>query len=280
MIHIFQPYLYPADQINQRVSSILSGLSESPEQVPCYRQLIGHIDLTSLEGSDTEHRIRMLCGKARNVRDDSRQIPAIPAVCVYSPFVALARKELSSTGIRVACAAGGFPSGQLPLKNKMEEIRFAIDQGAEEIDTVINRGKLLGGNGNEVYDELAAIRELCSGVRLKVILETGELGSVEKIREASEIAILAGADMIKTSTGKIQPAATEDAVLIMLDTIHEFAARTGKCIGIKPAGGIRYPLGALRYYHLVRHVLGEQWLTPHFFRIGASQLLDNLLGNL
>lgn len=280
MNSVFQPYDLTPEQLESRLRSILSDQAAPGEPAHLLRHLIGSIDLTTLEGSDTSRMVIQLCEKAKGIRDEESHIPQVAAVCVYSPFVSPASKALAGTGIKVACAAGGFPSGQLPLALKIGEIHFALDEGADEIDTVISRGKLLEGNENEVFDEIAAIREVCRGALLKVILETGELSSVELIRKASEIAILAGADFIKTSTGKIQPAATETAVMIMADTISEYAAATGKRIGIKPAGGIQQPEQAIRYYRLIQHIAGDAWLDPQLFRIGASRLLDNLLNDL
>jgi len=277
MSTIFQPYSFTPEQIDHRIREMLSTEVDHTRMPMINRQLIGVIDLTTLEGSDTRQRIVLLCEKALSTGSISQDQPSVAAVCVYSPFVALAKKVLENSGIKVACATGGFPSGQLPLVLKLQEIQYALDQGADEIDMVISRGKLMEGGENEVYDEIASIREICRGVLLKVILETGELSSVQMIRRASELAILAGADFIKTSTGKIQPAATEPATLVMLDTIKEYASATGKRIGIKPAGGIQQPGQALRYYRLVHHILGDPWLNPRFFRIGASRLLDNLL---
>ncbi|MBP6976865.1 MAG: deoxyribose-phosphate aldolase [Bacteroidales bacterium] len=280
MNSVFHSYDVTLDQAEQRVRHLLSEDFDHPGLQQILKHLIGSIDLTTLEGADTTRKVNQLCEKAKRIGDTARRIPPVAAVCVYSPFVSIARKNLVHTGIKVACAAGGFPSGQLPLSLKLQEIHFALDEGADEIDTVISRGKLLEGNEQEVYDEIASIRAICSDRTLKVILETGELQSVEMIRRASEIAILAGADFIKTSTGKIQPAATETAVLIMLDTIREFEVATGKRVGIKPAGGIQQPEQAIRYYRLVRLITGDAWIDPNLFRIGASRLLDNLLNGL
>ncbi len=276
----FQSYTVTPEQIGHRILDIFSTQPDGTPISLMTRQLVGFIDLTTLEGTDTRQRIVQLCEKALRIRDKDPDRLTVAAVCVYSPFVGLAKSMLANSGVKVACAAGGFPSGQLPLSLKCAEIRYALDQGADEIDTVINRGKLLESNENEVLDEIASVRGICQDRMLKVILETGELDSVQRIRRASELAILAGADFIKTSTGKIQPAATEPAVLIMLDTIKEYAAATGKRIGIKPAGGIQQPEQALRYSRLVHQILGQEWLSPGLFRLGASRLLDQLLTQL
>ena len=280
MNSIFQPYDPTREQIDQRIRDIVSTEPDRDDLPQITRQLVTFLDLTTLEGSDTRHRIVQLCEKALRIRDETRDRLCVAAVCVYSPFVAVAKSALAGSGIRVACATGGFPSGQLPLTLKCEEIRYALDQGADEIDTVISRGKLLEGSENEVYDEIVSIRGICHGKVLKVILETGELLTVQLIRKASELALMAGADFIKTSTGKIQPAATEQAVLVMLDAIKEFEMATGKQAGIKPAGGIQQPDQAVRYYQLVSHILGDEWLNPRLFRIGASRLADQLWNDL
>ena len=199
------------------------------------------------------------------------------AVCVYPPFVRQCKTELIGKDINVASVAGAFPSGQSPLSVKLAEIKYAVCEGADEIDMVISRGKFLEGKYKEVYEEIFAIKEVCNKAHVKVILETGELQTPENIRKASEIAILAGGDFIKTSTGKMQPAATELAAVIMCETIHEYFRMTGVRIGFKPAGGISEPEVAVRYYNIVESILGQEWLNKHLFRIGASRLVDNLL---
>jgi deoxyribose-phosphate aldolase len=236
--------------------------------------LLSCIDLTSLEGSDNKGKITELCHKACSFGQSGFPLPA--AVCIYPPFVGLAKDQLKGTGILVATVAGAFPSGQSPLALRLEEVRYSINEGADEIDMVISRGRLLEGDESFVYDEIAATREACKAVTLKVILETGELKTPSVIRRASEIAIAAGADFIKTSTGKIQPAATEEAVRIMLEVIREQFQKSGKRTGIKPAGGISEPEQALKYYKLVEQVLGTDWLNKNLFRIGASRLADGL----
>ncbi len=242
-----------------------------------YREILSFVDLTTLEGSDTCERVSKLCTKSFSIEDSERNIPNVAAVCVYPPFVRQCKSELHGKEINVASVAGAFPSGQSPLPVKLEEIKFAVSEGADEIDMVISRGKFLEGKFEEVYQEIAAIKEVCKQAHLKVILETGELLTPENIRKASEIAILAGADFIKTSTGKIQPAATELAAIIMCETILEYYQKTGTRIGFKPAGGISEPDVAVRYYYIVEEILGKEWLNKHLFRIGASRLVDNLL---
>ncbi len=242
-----------------------------------YRELLGLVDLTSLEGSDTTESITSLCEKAFGIEDIERGIPKVAAVCVYSPFVRLCKNKLKGKNIKVAAVAGGFPSGQLYIVLKQAEVYFALDAGANEIDMVISRGKLLEGDDITVYNEIGLIKAACKKKTLKVILETGELLKPELIRKASEIAIEAGADFLKTSTGKIQPAATEMAAIIMCDTILDYYTKSGIRVGFKAAGGISQPDIALRYYNIVANILGDKWLNPKLFRIGASRLVDNLL---
>jgi deoxyribose-phosphate aldolase len=239
-----------------------------------YRTLLSCIDLTTLEGSDNTARIVELCRKACSFGESGLPLPA--AVCVYPPFVGLAKNQLRGTGIMVAAVAGAFPSGQSPMTIRLEEVRYTINEGADEVDMVISRGRLLEGDESYVFDEIAAIRELCKEVHLKVILETGELKTPALIRKASEIAIAAGTDFIKTSTGKIQPAATEEAMEVILEVIREQYEKTGKKTGIKPAGGISEPKQALQYYLLTKRILGTDWLNKNLFRIGASRLADGL----
>jgi deoxyribose-phosphate aldolase len=238
------------------------------------------IDLTSLEATDTESRIAYLCEQAKSFSMRKADISDVAAVCVYPPFTSLVRSLLSETEIKTASVATAFPSGQSPLQVKLMEVSFVVDEGAEEVDMVISRGKFLDGKFEEVADEVMAVKTACGDVMLKVILETGELTSVENIRKACEIAILSGADFLKTSTGKIQPAATPEAFLIMLDTIREYYDHTGKKIGIKAAGGISAAETAIQYYLLVKHVLGDEWLNKDLFRIGASRLAENVFNEL
>ena len=228
------------------------------------------VDLTTLEGSDTERKVRQLCGKAVNFQ------PHTAAVCVYPLFAGIAKQCLSGTDVKVACVAGAFPSGQSPLELKLAEVDYAVTQGADEIDMVISRGKFLEGRSQEVADEIAAIRSHCSSQRLKVILETGELQSIENIYRASMIAMQAGADYIKTSTGKIAVNATPQAFVVMLYAIKEYYSLTGRMVGVKPAGGIADTDSALLYVKLLESILGAPWLDKRYFRIGTSRLADQL----
>lgn len=243
-------------------------------------------DLTTLEGADTPGKIRQMCEKALRpapptlVRElsSTHSIPSVAAVCVYPSMVHIAAKALKGSGVQVASVSTAFPSGQVPFEAKALDTKMAIDLGATEIDMVINRGAFLSGHYQQVFDEIAAIKEICAeSVHLKVILETGELGSYERVRLASDIAMEAGADFIKTSTGKITPAATLPVTLVMLQAISDHYRRTGKKIGMKPAGGIRTAKQALHYLVMLSETLGPEWMTPNLFRFGASTLLNDLL---
>ncbi|MCX7697808.1 MAG: deoxyribose-phosphate aldolase [Bacteroidales bacterium] len=251
--------------------------SEMIEQEQIYGELIGFIDLTSLEATDHEEKIKNLVQKALrtiNLGDNKR---AVAAVCVYPVFVRQVAEALKGTGIQVAAVAGAFPSGQSPLYLRLEEVKYALNEGATEIDMVISRGKMLVGDRDFIFKEVYEHKKVCGDAHLKVILETGELKDSELIYEASMISMKAGADFIKTSTGKIQPAATLEASWVMLEAIKDFYQKTGKKVGFKAAGGITEAATAYQYYALVKKILGKDWLTPSLFRIGASRLLDQLL---
>lgn len=276
MLNIFGEYNDTTEGLQKRIDEMMALSLPVAEKQSICRKILGLLDLTTLEGSDTKEKVIKLCRQA-GFSAINNEFHDAAAVCVYPSLVRCAKKELIETGILVASVAGSFPSGQTGLHVKLEEIRYAIGEGADEIDTVISRGKLLEGFETEVFDELSAIRETCGQVHLKVILETGELSSVSMIRRASELAILAGADFIKTSTGKISIGATPAAFLVMLDTIREFLEKTGKTIGIKLAGGIRTPEQALLYSGLLLNVLGEQWFQKEYFRIGSSSLAGEIL---
>ena len=268
----------PLTQVEDKIAK-LHGLKKVDfDERSAFREILSFLDLTSLEGSDNKVKIDLLCRKALSMGEKGLPFPA--AVCVYPPFVSHAKHLLQGSPVRVATTAGAFPSGQMSLAVKLAEIRYAIHEGADEIDVVISRGTFLENNYHVVFRELDAMRETCREQTLKVILETGELNSPENIAKASEIAIEAGADFIKTSTGKILPAATEEAMYIMLMVIREHFRKTGRKIGIKPAGGIAEPDKALRYYRLTDEILGKEWLSPTLFRIGASRLADNLVNLL
>ena len=232
------------------------------------------VDLTTLEGSDTPGKVRALCAKAR--RPDPTA-PSVAAVCVYPSMVATAAAELAGSGVHLASVATAFPSGQAPLSVKLDDTRAAVADGADEIDMVISRGAFLAGDYLAVYDEIVAIKEACGSAHLKVILETGELGTYDNVRRASWLAMLAGADFIKTSTGKVTPAATLPVTLIMLEAVRDFRAEHGRQVGVKPAGGIRTTKDAIKYLVLINETVGDDWLDPAWFRFGASSLLNDLL---
>lgn len=239
--------------------------------------VLNMIDLTTLEGKDTEGKVKQLCYKAMHPHDAIPGLPTVAAVCVYPSMVKVAKKAVEGSGIKIASVATAFPSGQAPRDVKIRDTRYAVDQGADEVDMVISRGKFHSGEYNFVFDEIAAVKEACGEARLKVILETGELGSFDKVRRASDIAMQAGADFIKTSTGKIQPAATMPVTLVMLEAIRDHYYKTGRMVGMKPAGGISKSKLALHYLVMVKEVLGEDWLNNEWFRFGASSLANDVL---
>ena len=239
--------------------------------------MLNFVDLTTLEGSDNADRIEQLCEKGISLPAMGEGIRGVAAVCVYPSFVALAADILQGTGIKVASVAAGFPSGQIPLHLKVNEVEYAVEQGADEIDIVISRGTFLEGDFEQVFDEIAMLKEACGDAHLKVILETGELGTLTNIKIASLLAIDAGANFIKTSTGKIPVAATPEAAWVMLTCIKEHFEATGNKIGFKAAGGISDPMQALLYTKLVEKILGKEWLNNSLFRIGASRLVDRLM---
>ena len=241
------------------------------------RMALSMIDLTTLEGQDTPGKVRQLCHKAIHSHDALPGLPHVAAVCVYPTLVGIAREALAGHDIKVASVATAFPSGMVPLSIKLDETRIAVDAGADEIDMVISRGAFLQGNYEFVFDEITAIKEACGDAHLKVILETGELSTLDRVRRASVLAMHAGADFIKTSTGKIQPAATMQVTLVMLQAIRDYYYETGRAVGIKPAGGISKAKLAIQYLVMLRETLGQQWLTPGRFRFGASSLANDIL---
>jgi deoxyribose-phosphate aldolase len=235
------------------------------------------VDLTTLEGRDTPGKVRALCAKARRPDPTDPTCPAVAAVCVYGDLVATAVDALVGSGVRVASVATAFPSGRAPLEVKLADVQAAVEAGADEIDMVIDRGAFLAGRYLDVHDEIAATRETCGGAHLKVILETGELATYDNVRRASWLAMVAGADFIKTSTGKVSPAATLPVALTMLEAVRDFRAQTGRHVGVKAAGGIRTAKDAIRYLVVVNETCGDDWLSPDLFRFGASSLLNDLL---
>jgi deoxyribose-phosphate aldolase len=238
---------------------------------------IGMIDLTTLEGQDTPGKVRALCSKAQRPDPTDATVPPVAAVCVYPDLVGVAVEALAGSGIHVASVATGFPSGRTSLEIKQADTRDAVAAGADEVDMVIDRGAFLAGNYGQVFDEIVAVKQACGTAHLKVILETGELATYDNVRRASWLAMLAGGDFIKTSTGKVAPAATLPVTLIMLEAVRDFRDATGRQVGVKPAGGIRTTKDAIRNLVLVNEVAGDDWLDPDWFRIGASSLLNDLL---
>lgn len=263
--------------VEERIARFQSRSIKNESKMQGLKLILNMIDLTTLEGKDTEGKVRQMCYKAMHLHDLHEGLPTVAAVCVYPSMVKIAAKAVKGSGVKVASVSTAFPSGQAPLDVKLRDTRFAVDEGADEIDMVISRGKFLSGDYNFVFDEIAAIKEACGHARLKVILETGELATLESVRRASDIAIHAGADFIKTSTGKIQPAATMQVTYTMLMAIKDYFDETGKMVGMKPAGGISTSKAALHYLVMVKETLGNEWLDNHWFRFGASSLANDVL---
>jgi deoxyribose-phosphate aldolase len=238
---------------------------------------ISMLDLTTLEGADTPGKVRQLSAKAVTPSPAYPEVPSCAAVCVYPTMVGVARDAVAGTGVHVASVATGFPAGQTPLATRLEEVRLAVADGADEIDMVISRDAYLRGDDARVVDEIEQIRDACGDAHLKVILETVELGSYDHIRHASMLAMDAGADFIKTSTGKAAEGATPGVILVMLEAIRDYTQRTGRVVGMKPAGGVSTAKAALGVLVLVKETLGDEWLTPDLLRIGASSVLNDLL---
>lgn len=266
--------------VNERVARFQSRSIKSASKIEALKLVLSMIDLTTLEGQDTPGKVRQLCHKAIHLHDALPGLPHVAAVCVYPTMVAVARKTLAGHDIDVASVATGFPSGQAPLSVKLDETRMAVGAGASEIDMVISRGEFLAGRYSRVFDEIAAIKDACGDAQLKVILETGELGTLDRVRRASVLAMHAGADFIKTSTGKIQPAATMQVSLVMLQAIRDYYHETGRKVGMKPAGGISSAKLAVHYLVMLRETLGNAWMTPEWFRFGASSLANDVLMQL
>jgi deoxyribose-phosphate aldolase len=238
------------------------------------------MDLTTLEGSDTPGKVAALCSKAIRPDPSDASVPSVAAVCVYPNLVPVARERLEGSGVKVASVATAFPSGQSPLDAKLDEVRWVVEHGADEVDMVIDRGAFLSGRYAKVYDEIVRVKEAAGDAHLKVILETGELGTYDNVRRASLLAMAAGADFIKTSTGKLPSAATLPVALVMLEAIRDVHEETGRIVGFKPAGGIRNAKQAIQHLVLVHETLGPDWLTPDLYRIGASSLLNDVLMQL
>lgn len=263
--------------VEERVARFQTRSIKSEAKMQGLRMALNMIDLTTLEGKDTPNKVKQMCFKAKHLHDVHPGLPTVAAVCVYPSMVKVAKKEVEGSPVKVASVSTAFPSGQAPMEVKLMDTKFAVDEGADEIDMVISRGKFLSGEYNFVFDEIASIKEACGKARLKVILETGELVTLNNVRRASDIAMYAGADFIKTSTGKIQPAATMQVVYTMLEAIRDFKDVTGIQVGMKPAGGISNSKLALHNLVMVNEVLGSDWLTNEWFRFGASSLANDVL---
>jgi len=263
--------------VHERVTRFCKRSIKSSAKEHGLHLALSMIDLTTLEGKDTLENVRQLCYKAQHLHDSMQGLPNVAAVCVYPTLVGVAKKELKGSGINVASVATAFPSGQSTLEVKLEDTKFAVNEGADEVDMVISRGKFLAGEYNFVFDEISAVKQVCGKVHLKVILETGELDTLDNVRKASDIAIYAGADFIKTSTGKISPAATMPVVFVMLNAIKDYNKKTGIKIGMKPAGGISTAKIALQYLVMLKETLGDDWMNKDLFRFGASSLANDIL---
>lgn len=267
--------------VEERCARFQTRSIKNESKIQGLKLALNMIDLTTLEGKDTPGKVKQMCYKAQHLHDSLPGLPTVAAVCVYPSMVGIAREALGAhSGIKIASVSTAFPSGQAPMDIKLRDTKFAVEQGADEIDMVISRGKFLAGEYNFVFDEIAAIKEACGKARLKVILETGELASLDQVRRASDIAMYAGADFIKTSTGKIQPAATMQVTYTMLCAIKDFYRKTGVMVGMKPAGGISSSKLALHNLVMVKETLGAAWLSNEWFRFGASSLANDILMQL
>ena len=266
--------------IEERAASLAKRSIKKDAKVFALELAIRTTDLTTLEGADTPGKVAALASKALRPDPGDPGVPSVAAVCVYPNLVPVARERLEGSGVKVAAVATGFPSGQFPLPVKVADVRSAVELGAEEIDMVIDRGAFLSGRYAKVYDEIVQVKEACGDAHLKVILETGELGTYDNVRRATLLAIAGGADFVKTSTGKITPAATLPVALCMLEAVRDVHEETGRRVGFKAAGGVRQAKQAVQHLVLVHETLGPDWLTPDLYRIGASSLLNDILMQL
>jgi deoxyribose-phosphate aldolase len=263
--------------IEERVARFNTRSIKKESKMQGLKLALSMIDLTTLEGKDTVGKVQQMCYKAQHIADDLVGLPTVAAVCVYPNHVKTAKKCLLPSSVKIASVATAFPSGNSSLRIKLADTKIAVDSGADEVDMVISRGAFLQGNYQYVYDEIATIKEACRHARLKVILETGELSTLDNVRKASDIAIQAGADFIKTSTGKIQPAATMPVTLVMLQAIKDYYDATGIQVGMKPAGGISSAKMSLQYLVMLYETLGDQWMSNEWFRFGASSLANDIV---
>lgn len=267
-------------QTTQLVNKLLAEKAPEHRTEEVKRLLLSCIDLTSLDTADTDRRIMQWIEKVNALDNEHPDLPHVAAICVYPKFADIARQTLQVEGVDIACVAGGFPSSQTFIEVKVAETALAVADGADEIDIVLSVGSFLAGDYETLCDEIAEIKAACGTAKLKVILETGALGSLEQVKRAAILSMYAGADFIKTSTGKMQPAATPEAAYVMCQAIREYHQKTGRRIGFKPAGGINTVDEAVNYYTIVREVLGEEWLNKDLFRIGTSRLTNRLLSEL
>jgi deoxyribose-phosphate aldolase len=263
--------------LEQRAAALATRSIKRDSKLRALDLAIRCMDLTTLEGSDTPGKVVAMCAKAVRPDPSDASIPSVGAVCLYPQLVPVAVEQLRGTGVQVASVAGGFPAGLTPLDARLQEIRDVVEMDADEVDIVLNRSLFLSGRYAQAFEELAAAREAAGDLHLKVILETGELGSYDRVRQASMLAMAAGADFIKTSTGKIGVSATPPDALCMMEAARDFHAETGRRVGIKVAGGVRASKGAIQYLVLVQETLGPTWMSPELFRIGASSLLNDVL---
>ena len=273
------PRIGSVDQVavEERAASLAKRSIKRESKLFALDLAIRMMDLTTLEGADTPGKVAALASKAMRPDPTDPTIPSVAALCVYPNLVPVAKEKLGDSGVKVAAVATGFPSGQYPTEVKLDDVRSAVELGADEIDMVIDRGAFLSGRYAKVYDEIVRVKEACGEAHLKVILETGELGTYDNVRRASLLAMAAGADFIKTSTGKVNPAATLPVSLVMLEAIRDVHDETGRIVGFKPAGGIRAAKQAIQHLVLVHETLGPDWLTPDLHRFGASSLLNDVL---
>ena len=274
-----ESFINRIDQVGaqERVARLFSRSIKKKSKINALKAVLSMIDLTTLEGKDSPGKVKQLCYKAVHLHDQFPDLPTVAAICVYPTMVSIAKKSLNNTDINVASVATAFPSGMTSLEYKLNEVRMVVADGADEVDMVISRGKFLRGEYNYVADEIAFVKEACGKAHLKVILETGELVTLDNVRLASDIAMKAGADFIKTSTGKVSPAATPSVVLVMLEAIRDYYKKTGKKIGMKPAGGISKAKLAIQYLVMIKETLGQDWLNADLFRFGASSLANDVL---
>src|SRR6187431_3844880 len=263
--------------LEERAATLAKRSIKRESKVQALELAVRMMDLTTLEGQDTAGKVAALCSKAMRPDPSDLTVPSVAAVCVYPNLVATAKERLGSSGVKVASVATAFPSGQSPIEIKVAETRAVVELGADEVDMVIDRGAFLSGRYSRVYDEIVRVKEACGDAHLKVILETGELGTYDNVRRASLLAIAAGADFIKTSTGKVSPAATLPVSLVMLEAIRDVYEETGRIVGFKPAGGVRSAKQAIQHLVLVHETLGPDWMTPDLHRFGASSLLNDVL---